>query len=99
MRYLTFVCAINSFVKETPHFLVTKGRHEEAEALFHHIAKVNGKSVPDGMMEQLKEDEKSAVTEKLKSIIHAPVLLIRTAIFLYLWYDISCCCIITSIFL
>ena len=86
-------------MKETPHFLVTKGRHEEAEALFHHIAKMNGKSVPDGMMEQLKEDEKSAVTEKLKSIIHAPVLLKRTAIFLYLWYVSFGCCLIASSFL
>ena len=99
MQYLTFVCAINSFVKETPHFLVTKGRHEEAETLFHHIAKMNGKSVPDGMMEQLKEDEKSAVTEKLKSIIHAPALLKRTAIFLYLWYVSSGCYFIANTFL
>lgn len=65
--------------------MVTRGKHEEAEALFKHIAEMNGKSFPKDIMEQLKEDEESAVSEKLSSLFHAPVLLRRTAIFLYLW--------------
>ncbi|XP_067942897.1 organic cation transporter protein-like [Watersipora subatra] len=74
------------FVKETPHFLVTKGQHEEAERLFSSIAKMNGKTLPHDLIEQLKEDEESAATEKLSEIIHAPVLLKRFAVFLYLWF-------------
>jgi len=72
-------------VKETPHYLVTKGKHKEAEKIFLHMASVNGKTLPENFMDKLKEGEEAAVTEKLKSILKAPVLLKRTAISFYLW--------------
>ena len=49
------------------------------------IAKMNGRKLPDGVMESLKEDEEEALTEKVKEIFKAPVLLKRFAVFLYLW--------------
>ncbi|KAF6040830.1 hypothetical protein EB796_000863 [Bugula neritina] len=73
------------FLKETPHYLVTKGKHNEAENMFRHMASVNGKTLPENFMDELKEGEEAAVTEKLKSILKAPVLLKRTAILVYLW--------------
>ncbi|KAF6040834.1 hypothetical protein EB796_000867 [Bugula neritina] len=74
------------FLKETPHYLVTKGKHKEAENMFLHMASVNGKTLPENFMNELKEGEEAAVTEKLKSILKAPVLLKRTAISFYLWF-------------
>lgn len=49
---------------------------------------MNGGKLPDGVMDSLKEDEEEALTEKVKEIFKAPVLLKRTAIFIYLWYSI-----------
>jgi len=76
------------FLKETPHYLVTKGKHKEAESMFLHMAGVNGKTLPENFMEELKEGEEAAVKEKLKSILKAPVLLKRTAILIYLYIHI-----------
>ena len=70
---------------ETPHFLVTKGRHKETEKLFKKIAKINGKKLPDDLLAQLKEDEEAAMTEKFRDILKAPVLLKRFLVFIYLW--------------
>ena len=75
----------SSFQNETPHFLVTKGKHKEVEKLFKKIAKMNGKPVPEKILDQLKEDEKEAVSEKFKVILKAPTLLKRFVVFLYLW--------------
>ena len=77
-----------STLKETPHYLITHNRHEEAEKLLKSIAKMNGRKLPDDVMESLKEDEEEALTEKVKDIFKAPILLKRTAIFIYLWYGI-----------
>jgi len=49
------------------------------------MASVNGKTLPENFMEELKEGEEAAVTEKLKSIFKAPVLLKRIAISFYIW--------------
>ena len=60
-------------------------KYEETEKLLMSIAKMNGRKLPDGVMESLKEDEEEALTEKVKEIFKAPVLLKRFAVFLYLW--------------
>ena len=71
---------------ETPYYLLTHGKHEEAEKLLKSIAKMNdGYPLPDGVMESLKEDEEEAITEKVKEIFKAPVLLKRTAVLFCLW--------------
>ena len=46
---------------------------------------MNGKPVPEKILDQLKEDEKEAVSEKFKVILKAPTLLKRFVVFLYLW--------------
>ena len=45
----------------------------------------DGYLLPDGVMESLKEDEEEAITEKVKEIFKAPVLLKRTAVLFDLW--------------
>lgn len=74
-----------STLNETPHYLLTHNRHDEAEKLFKSMARMNGRQLPEVAMESLKEDEEEALTEKVKDIFKAPVLLKRTAIFIYLW--------------
>jgi len=74
-----------SLLKESPHWLIAKGRHNEAVDLFHHIAAVNGKNIPENILERLQEDEEKATSEKLSAIFKAPTLLKRVIIFFYMW--------------
>ena len=76
---------VSRLLKETPHYLVTKGRHEEAVELFKTIARWNKKDLPDNLMETLREDEEEAKSEKFGELLKAPTLLKRTLVFLYLW--------------
>lgn len=82
---ILFIIITIRTLKETPHYLITHRRHEEAEKLLKYIADMNGRHLPEGAIESLKEDEEEALTEKVKDIFKASVLLKRTAIFVYLW--------------
>ena len=85
------------FLQETPHYLVTKGRHDEARDVFQTMARMNQAPYDETMVENLKDEEKVAVKEKVISIFRAPIVLKRTAVFFLLWYvllhSVTFCCL------
>ncbi|XP_067942432.1 organic cation transporter protein-like isoform X2 [Watersipora subatra] len=82
-----FVCAsaVLLFLDETPHYLMSKGKHEDLTKLFQKMAKRNGRELPRELVKALKEDEQAALSERFLDILKAPVLLKRFLVFLYLW--------------
>ncbi|XP_067942741.1 organic cation transporter protein-like isoform X2 [Watersipora subatra] len=82
-----FVCASLTllFLDETPHYLMSKGRHADLRKLFQKMANRNGRELPKELVEALKEDEQAALSERFLDILKAPVLLKRFLVFLYLW--------------
>ena len=65
---------------------MTKGRHDEAREVFQTMARMNQAPYDETMVENLKDEEKVAVKEKVISIFRAPIVLKRTAVFFLLWF-------------
>ncbi|KAF6040824.1 Orct [Bugula neritina] len=83
---LAFGIVMILFLNETPHYLVTSRREKEAVGLFQKMAEINGRDFSSKSIDKLSEDQSSAVAEKLKTILKAPVLIKRAIIFFYLWF-------------
>lgn len=64
-----------------------KNRQAEAIKTFQEMAEANGKDVPECLLNTKNSFfDLPRKREKLRKVLKAPVLLKRTAVFIYLWY-------------
>lgn len=84
------ICAI----PESPKWLLSVGRVQEAEEIVRKIAKANGKSLPqDWKLEQPHQEHKETggMVEHLKAMVTHKQLLCKTLILYYNWFVSSFC--------
>ncbi|KAK3593126.1 hypothetical protein CHS0354_018254 [Potamilus streckersoni] len=76
------------FIPESPRWLISKGRIQEAEAILHKAAKVNKVTLPEKIFD--KDTLNTKVTEgKLWDLFSSKVLLLRTLIIFFNWMVVS----------
>ncbi|XP_041356318.1 organic cation transporter protein-like [Gigantopelta aegis] len=79
-------------IPESPRWLVTKGRTQEAEVIVRKMAKVNKVTVPEHLFAEKMEEEEKGSRSQIKDFLKLftrRVLLIRTLIIFFNWFVIS----------
>lgn len=78
--YMPFCCRI---VPESPRWLISKGRYEEANKIVQKCAKVNGVTLPENAID--KDSEENTEKMSVLKMLTVPRLLIRTLIIYLNW--------------
>ncbi|XP_033740564.1 organic cation transporter protein-like [Pecten maximus] len=95
-QYIQITCTIPTVLfillwfvlDESPRWLLSKGRTEEAKSVLLKIARTN-KVTPDGNLLQQLEHEKSTHTEKISSLFKNRTLAIRTLVVFFNWFGLG----------
>ncbi|XP_048258453.1 organic cation transporter protein-like [Haliotis rufescens] len=73
------------FIPESPRWLISKGRFDEAEVIIRKFAKVNKTTVPENMFDGKYVEETKAPTGKLSELLTNRTLAIRSFILFFHW--------------
>ncbi|KAI5617170.1 solute carrier family 22, member 13 [Silurus asotus] len=73
---------------ESARWLLTQGRQEEAKKIILKAARINGRNVPEYLLERL-EAENTVQTGSMLDLFRVPSLRKRTLIMCYIWFVIS----------
>ena len=80
-------------IPESPRWLISKGRKDDAVKIIKRTAKVNKAHVPEHMYDVKDDDVSVEVDGKLWHIFASAVLLKRTLILSFAWYGVFYLCI------
>ncbi|XP_013381562.1 organic cation transporter protein isoform X2 [Lingula anatina] len=72
------------FLHESPRWLLTKGRHSEAETILRRTARINKTALPRGLVE--KVEIKEPPISSARALLHAPRLVVKMLLLYINWF-------------
>ncbi|OWF42777.1 organic cation transporter protein-like [Mizuhopecten yessoensis] len=85
---VVFLMSYWFFLDESPRWLLSKGRLEEAKTILQKIARVNNVTPDESLFEQLKCDEVIR-TEKIWSLFTNRILAVRSLVVFFNWFAVG----------
>ncbi|XP_013381566.1 organic cation transporter protein [Lingula anatina] len=81
--FLLLTCVMLWFLHESPRWLLTKGRHSEAELILRRTARINKTTLPQGLVEKVEINEPP--TSSARALLRAPRLMVKMLLLFINW--------------